>query len=99
MTIEKLEVLRIKNMEELGFGPPAMQKIKKCPRCGRMASSENKFCRECGGCLPKTTIYDFYKSLHRVCPECDTVVSEESQFCPHCGTSLKLVKKIKREVI
>ena len=92
VTIERLEMLRIESMEELGFGPSAMRKIKKCPKCGRMASSENDFCRECGSRLPKTTMYDYYKSLHRVCPECETVVNEKTLYCPHCGTKLKTKK-------
>ncbi len=97
MTAKRLERLRLQTMEELGFGPTAMRKIKKCPKCGRMASSENDFCRECGSRLPETTMYDYYKSLHRVCPDCETVVSRQTDYCPCCGAKLKDAAGIPKE--
>lgn len=89
MQILSPELFRLHNMEDLGFGPSAMRKIKKCPNCGEMVSSEYDFCQKCGTLLSSDTLYDFYKSLHKVCPSCDAVVNKQLPFCPHCGASLK----------
>ncbi len=93
MIIENSETFRKQNMEALGFGPAVMQKIKKCPGCGQMASSENDFCIECGSSLPNESLFDFYSSLHKICPMCRTVVSRSTLFCSHCGTDLQKIKR------
>ncbi len=89
MTIDKLEATRLRNMEYYGFGPAVMDKIKKCPKCGHAEPVENDFCRECGTSLPKATLLDFYKTMHRVCPKCDTVMGDGMLFCPQCGAELE----------
>lgn len=89
MTAKLLERMRLQSMEELGLGPTAMKKIKKCPECGVASPAENGYCRECGSRLPETTVFDFYKSLHRVCTDCGTVVKENLLFCPQCGKRLQ----------
>ncbi len=89
MTLEKIEAVRLRNMEHFGFGPTVMDRIKICPACGHGEPSENDFCQECGNPLPATTLLDFYKTLHRVCPRCDTVMGDEMLYCPQCGTELE----------
>lgn len=89
MTAERIELIRMQSMEEFGFGPTVMKKIKKCPQCGRMSPAGEAFCRECGSRLPQKTLYDFYKSLHKVCPVCDSVAPDGAEFCPVCGASLE----------
>ncbi len=60
---------RIHNMEELGFGPSTMKRIKKCAACGKASPANNEYCVECGSQLPDTTVYEFYQSLHKVCEQ------------------------------
>lgn len=90
MTVNQLEELRIKNMEDLGFGPSVMKKIKKCPQCSKALPAENNYCIECGCSLPETTIYDLYMTLHKVCPHCNNVVSSHANYCPRCGIKLDI---------
>ena len=71
---EKLEMLRLENMKQCGFGVEAMKEVKVC--------------RECGSKLPDKTLYDIYKERHTVCPACDTVVASDSDYCPQCGTKI-----------
>ncbi len=99
MTAKLLESIRLQSMEELGLGPTAMKKIKKCPKCGEASPAENDYCRECGSRLPETTVYEFYKSLHRVCSRCGTVVNEKTVYCPQCGEKLTDNADIQREVV
>lgn len=88
MKADLKDLIRLQNMEEFGFGPAAMKKIKKCAVCGRIASAANQYCRECGNVLPTVTFYDFYKTLHRVCPACDAVPPDDAEYCPVCGRAL-----------
>ena len=75
MTADRLEMIKLQNMELYGFGPAAMKKVKVCTECGHR--------------LPDKTLYDVYKERHRCCPVCDTVLSNEMGYCPQCGRKLE----------
>ena len=93
MTADKLELIRQQSMEQYGFGPAAMKKVKVCTVCGNPSPSDQQFCTECGHRLPDKTLYDIYKERHVCCPNCDTVLSDEMGYCPQCGTKIKTDKK------
>lgn len=54
MTADKLELIRQQSMEQYGFGPAAMKKVKVCTVCGNPSPSDQQFCTECGHRLPLT---------------------------------------------
>ncbi len=55
----------------------------KCPKCGAMNPSVNKFCSECGTKLESDT----------KCPKCGAnTVPATSKFCPECGNPMGKVK-------
>ena len=85
---EFFEMIRLENMEERGFGPEAMKRIKVCTKCGSSTSVEYDRCLKCGEALSEETVYDSYKSRHKYCTKCDTVVSAEKKYCPQCGEKL-----------
>lgn len=86
---DRLEQIRRQSMEQYGFGPDAMKKVKVCTKCGQPSPSDRQFCTECGYRLPAKTLYDIYKERHTVCPHCDTVVAKGSEFCPQCGAKIE----------
>ncbi len=86
--IQKLELLRLENMKQCGFGVDEMKKIKVCTTCGNPSHHTEQFCRECGYRLPDKTLYDIYKERHKTCPSCETVVADNSEYCPQCGNKL-----------
>lgn len=53
MTADKLELIRQQSMEQYGFGPAAMKKVKVCTVCGNPSPSDQQFCTECGHRLPR----------------------------------------------
>ena len=55
--LEIFEAFRIKNMDELGFGPKAMKSIKVCKECGKVSSDKQTICKECGASLPAESVY------------------------------------------
>ena len=77
-----------RNLEQFGFGPNVMKKIKICPKCGQIAKKGTFFCRSCGAFLTRETLYDHYRRQHRCCPECDTVLTADSLYCPNCGKQI-----------
>jgi len=89
MTAEKCEAIRLETMEELGFGPEAMKRIKVCPRCGEPSESSEKVCRYCRSELPEETLFHIYRGKHSSCSNCETVVPKWMRFCPQCGMRLK----------
>ena len=92
--MDKHEQIRQESMEQYGFGPAAMKKVKVCTRCGQPSPVETQFCTECGYRLPDKTLYDIYKDKHKCCPNCDTVLADGMDYCPQCGTK-QLEKTIK----
>lgn len=79
------EKLRLKHMEEYGFGPCAMKQVKVCKNCGTMASFDLAFCLECGKMLPAETLFDLYIRNHYVCNSCKAIIPSEYRYCPQCG--------------
>lgn len=93
MIVDRLEYIRQQSMEDYGFGPDTMKKIKVCSRCGRSSDVSELFCKECGYRLPDKTLYDIYKERHRCCPVCDTILATEMDYCPQCGTKIEKTKQ------
>lgn len=89
MTAEKYEEIRQEAMEEFGFGPKVMQKIKVCAYCGAISPVENSFCGPCGKPLPKETVFQQYRKRHLYCADCDVVLPPGAAFCPKCGKKLQ----------
>ena len=79
------EVARHKNMLRYGFGPEVMKQIKVCGTCGKLNDAWERKCRECGARLPRNTLFDRYREMHKCCPVCKTVISEAAGYCPICG--------------
>ena len=80
----------MKWMEQCGFGPKVMKRIKVCPHCGTVVDSAQSVCPDCGmRCLTKT-LYDRYREKHLCCDRCGTVLAADARFCPHCGQPLYL---------
>lgn len=92
MTVDKLERIRQESMEQYGFGPNAMKKVKVCTKCGQPSPNAQQFCTTCGDQLPDKTLYDIYKERHPCCPKCDTVLSDGMDYCPQCGTKIETGK-------
>ena len=75
-------------LEECGFGPKIMQRIKVCPHCKTVLASEYNACPKCGMRLLGKTLYDRYRERHLCCDRCGTVLAADAKFCPHCGQPL-----------
>lgn len=88
MKYNSAEQVRQQSMDEYGFGPRAMKKLKVCKACGYASPSERSFCTECGEKLPEKTLFQEYAGRHKYCKTCDTVVREDTEYCPQCGEKL-----------
>ena len=91
--VKSFEVFKLRNMEEHGFGPSIMKSIKVCKECGKVASSKNTICRNCGTELPNESVYHQYKKMHSYCSTCDTVVPHNAHYCPQCGGKLEKINQ------
>lgn len=80
------ERIRQESMEHFGFGIPSMKKARICNHCGKVASAKQAYCNSCGSKLPKETVYEQYRSMHRSCQNCGTVLTRSYGYCPQCGT-------------
>ena len=81
--------IRRRSLLQYGFGIERMQELTVCPNCNSLESSHRILCKNCNAKLPKTTIYDLYKSYHESCPKCKTVLSKSMYYCPNCGVKIK----------
>lgn len=68
MTADKLELIRQQSMEQYGFGPAAMKKVKVCTVCGNPSPSDQQFCTECGHRLPERKGTSAAPTVIRCCP-------------------------------
>lgn len=57
----------------------------KCPECGTVNSSANKFCSKCG--KPLATVRQQTVQSTWFCSECGCENPENSRFCDKCGSS------------
>jgi hypothetical protein len=57
-----------------------------CPRCGRPAGAEDKFCGRCGAALPELA------PAESTCPQCGRPVDAADQFCASCGHPLGVAR-------
>jgi len=88
MKVRLQNVIRKDSLSRFGFGSEAMKKLAVCPNCHSLENSENTACSVCKSELAKSTLYDLYKSKHKICRECGTVIAKGMHFCPHCGELL-----------
>ena len=61
----------------------AAKKMKECPRCGEVATADNKFCPKCGAPLPERSIAEGF-----LCPQCGKQNAPGTTFCGGCGALL-----------
>ena len=83
--------IHFRDLEQFGFGPNVMKKIKICPKCGQIAKKYSVFCHSCRAFLTGKTVYDDYRRKHRCCTGCGTVLTADARFCPHCGREKRSV--------
>lgn len=85
---------KIDLLEQYGYGPKVMKRIRVCPSCKTIVTQEHTSCPECGMKLINKTLYDRYREQHLCCDQCGTVLAIDSRYCPHCGNPLyaKVVK-------
>lgn len=69
-------------LEQCGFGPKVMKRIKVCPHCGTVVDSEQSVCPDCSMRLLGKTLYDRYRERHLYCDRCGTVLAADARFCP-----------------
>lgn len=74
-------------LENFGFGPNVMKKVKVCPECGYMTEVTASYCPECGKYIP-ATLYERYRQQHRCCGSCGEVLAQDAQYCPACGSAV-----------
>ncbi|MGB0848220.1 MAG: DEAD/DEAH box helicase [Thiolinea sp.] len=71
------------NIEEHGpidnVNPPVDRSLKRCPACGKMVPSEDKFCKHC------THIFIPEGAPVKKCPECETDTHAGAKICDCCG--------------
>ena len=84
-----IEAIRLANMEENGFGPEVMKRVKVCECCGARSPIQGCYCTVCGNQLPAESVFEQYKKRHPYCEHCDLVVRPETRFCPQCGQEIK----------
>lgn len=82
---------RYSRLEQYGYGPNVMKKIKICDKCGQIMQSDMERCSACREALSGETLYDYYKKQHMCCPRCDAVLSSDSIYCPACGSRLAMI--------
>ncbi len=84
-----IKEIHFRNLEQFGFGPNVMNKIKICPKCGQISKKGSFFCRSCGAFFTRETLYDHYRRQHRCCAGCGTVLTADARFCPYCGAKTR----------
>lgn len=87
--MRKQNRIRRSSLLQYGFGIERMKELTVCTNCNSLESSHRTFCKKCEAVLPGNTLYDLYRSYHKVCPKCGTILSENVYYCPHCGIKVK----------
>jgi len=93
--MKKQNIVRKKTLFHFGFGVDIMKHLVVCNRCNSLEPSNRMFCSKCNSKLPKSNLYDLYKSYHVSCEKCGTVLSDSMQYCPHCGIKVKTTAKLR----
>lgn len=88
---------KINWLEECGYGPKVMKRIRICPSCGTVTNGKSSSCNKCGMRLLSKTLYDRYRERHLCCDKCGTVLASDSRYCPHCGRQLYVLKAVGTE--
>ncbi len=91
--LQTKKALRRVVLLEYGFGPETLRERKVCPACGKANDAQSATCTDCGGALPRKTLYDLYRARHRCCPGCGVAVTDVAVYCPECGTRLPRAPK------
>lgn len=91
--MKKQNAIRKKSLFYFGFGVDIMKHSVVCRQCNSLEPSNRIFCSKCGSKLPKSNLYDLYKSYHISCKKCGTVLSDSMHYCPHCGIRVKASSK------
>lgn len=61
----------------------------RCPACGAVVPSDNRFCSACGAPVAKAAESTVpAASGNKYCPNCGNVVEDDACFCCVCGTRL-----------
>ncbi len=92
--MKKQNVVRRDSLFYFGFGVDSMRNSVVCPDCNSLETSTKMFCRKCNARLPKTNLYDLYKSYHVCCRECGNVLSSAMEYCTHCGVGVKAISEL-----
>lgn len=86
---EKAKLLLVAYLKNLGLSNESEDSKEiqgfdmqiECSKCGKIISSDIKFCNFCGEPSPK-----FMKK----CPSCDKLIKKETKFCNFCGYSFEI---------
>jgi len=95
--MKKMKTIRKASLNLFGFGVDSMRRFTVCSSCHALERSHKMFCSKCKTRLPKTSLYDLYKSCHKTCPKCGSVLSENMNHCPKCGIRVKQAKMLAAE--
>lgn len=87
--INKQNAIRKKSLLHFGFGIDSMKNSVVCPECNSLETCNKTLCSKCNCVLPKSSLYDLYKSYHKSCEKCGTVLSDYMRYCPHCGIKIE----------
>lgn len=68
--------------QELSLEEDHKEKLK-CPKCGGIIKSDDKFCENCGASLTNVE-----KSNDCYCQYCGSKITPDTAYCPYCGKKL-----------
>ena len=88
--MKKMKAIRRDSLYRFGFGVDSMMTFTVCASCHSLEARHKIFCSKCRARLPRTSLYDLYRSCHKACPKCGAVLSSRMNHCPHCGVRVKL---------
>ena len=76
------------------INPSAGNRLKKCPKCGKVCKSSDEFCMKCGYQINPRSGGSRREEQPAVsrgtnCPKCGWAGTESDLFCMKCGTKLR----------